>query len=116
MKIKFLKAGDTMREIDNNLKGVNFQGITHKAVTEESSQPQTPAPTQEAKQIDDLSKMPAAFLGKSQVANNSTEADMQFLMKNYEKVEKLNEQFDAYAQKFGYEKAAQMLDELTPSK
>lgn len=114
---RFLKAGDTMREIDNNLKGVNFQGIQHKSMNEENTQPQTPAaPAQETKEIKDLSKMPAAFLGKSQVANNSTEADMQFLAKNYEKVEKLNKQFDAYAQKYGYEKATQMLEELTSAK
>lgn len=106
-----------MREIDNNRNSVNFKGIPQKPVPEETVQIPTPAETsQEKKEINDLSKMPAAFLGKSQVACDSTEADMQFLMKNIDKVEKMNNYFDAYADKYGYEKAAQMLDEFIPFK
>lgn len=105
-----------MREIDNNLNNVNFKGISKRPINEEPTQPQpTPAPAQE-KEIKDLANMPAAFLGKSQIASDSTETDMQLFIKNPEKIEKVNDLFDAYAEKFGYDEAVRMLDEFTTTK
>ena len=105
-----------MREIDNNMNNVNFKGIGQRPIAEEPTQPQPTVVPAAEKEIKDLANMPAAFLGKSQIASDSIDTDMQLFMKNPEKIENVNDLFDAYADKYGYEQAVQMLDEFTTSK
>ena len=110
MKIKFLKAGDTMREIDNNLNNVKVPEIQKPAVEEPVVQAEAPETDVETKEIKDLKNMPEAALGKSQISTDTIDKDMQFLMKYPQEVETLNAMFDKFQEEHSYEEAAQLLE------
>lgn len=100
-----------MREIENKLNSVNFKGI-QKPTAEESAnvQPQV-APVQEQKQIEDLKNMPAASLGKSQVAaSDSIENDMKIFSKHPELVKQLNDAIEEYAKNHTEEETLKFMD------
>ena len=102
-----------MREIDyNNINKLNFKGI-QKASNDAMVQPeaQQPAPA-EQKEIKDLANMPAASLGKSQVASDSIEGDLKFLEKNPELVAKLTQVIDEYATNHSEEETLQMIEKM----
>lgn len=105
------KAGDTMREIDNNLTNVNFKNIQPLQSAEDSTSKNetTPAPV-EQKEIKDLKNMPAAELGKSQVASDSLETDLKFMEKHPELVKELNQAIDNYAQNHTEEETLKLLE------
>lgn len=100
-----------MREIDNkNLNSLNFKGI-QKPSNDGTTAPETPAVSADSgKEIKDLSNMPAASLGKSQVATDSVEDDMMFLAKNPEQVMQLNAIFEKYQEEHSYEEATRLID------
>lgn len=100
-----------MREIDNNINSVNFKGI-QKPVTEEVTTAETSAAASESKEVKDLSAMPAATLGKSQVSSDSLESDMKFLAKNPKLVEELNKAIDNYAQSHTEEETLQLMEKV----
>ena len=100
-----------MREIDNNINSVNFKGI-QKPVTEEVTTAETAAASTDSKEVRDLSAMPAATLGKSQVSSDSLESDMKFLAKNPKLVEELNNAIDNYAQTHTEEETLQMMEKV----
>lgn len=100
-----------MREIDNNnINSLNFKGIQKASndgqVTPEAS---SVAPA-DAKEIKDLANMPAAALGKSQVAPDSIENDMKFLEKNPELAQLLNEAIDKYAETHTEEETLKLIE------
>lgn len=98
-----------MREIDNkNINSLNFKGIQKASNDGQASE--VPAVPVEEKEIKDLSNMPAASLGKSQVASDSLESDMKFLEKNPGLVEELNKAIDSYAQTHSEEETLQMIE------
>lgn len=100
-----------MREIDNkNINSLNFKGI--QKASNDGQAPETPAVPVEEKEIKDLSNMPAASLGKSQVASDSLESDMKFLEKNPGLVEGLNKAIDNYAQNHSEEETLQMIEKM----
>lgn len=100
-----------MREIDNkNINSLNFKGI--QRTSNDGQAPETPAVPVEEKEIKDLSNMPAASLGKSQVASDSLESDMKFLEKNPGLVEGLNKAIDNYAQNHSEEETLQMIEKM----
>ena len=66
----------------------------------------------EQKEIKDLANMPAASLGKSQVASDSIEGDLKFLEKNPELVAKLNQVIDEYAANHSEEETLQMIEKM----
>ncbi len=102
-----------MREIENNLNNVNFKGIPQKPVTEETSvKADAPVAQTEQKEIKDLKNMPAAELGKSQVASDSVETDLKFLQKHPQLVAELNEAMDKYAQNHSEEETLQMFEKM----
>lgn len=102
-----------MREIENNLNNVNFKGIqAAKPITEETANVETPAAPVEQKEIKDLKNMPAAELGKSQVASDSIETDLKFLQKHPQLVAELNEAMDKYAQNHSEEETLQMFEKM----
>lgn len=106
------KAGDTMREIDNNMTSVNFKNLQPLPPVEDSTNSaknETPAPA-EQKEIKDLKNMPAAELGKSQVASDSIETDMKFLEKHPELVKELNSAIDNYAKDHTEEETLALLE------
>lgn len=99
-----------MREIGNkNINSLNFTGI-QKSTNDTSATPETPAAPVESKEIKDLTNMPAATLGKSQVSTDSIEDDMNILLKNPTQVAQLNMIFDKYQENHSYEEATQLLD------
>jgi hypothetical protein len=102
-----------MREIDhNNINKLNFKGIqkaSNDGTVQPESQPVAPA---EQKEIKDLANMPAASLGKSQVASDSIEGDLKFLEKNPELVAKLNQVIDEYAANHSEEETLQMIEKM----
>ena len=102
-----------MREIENNLNNVNFKGIPAKPYAEEAAQKAdvsaTPA---EQKEINDLKNMPAAELGKSQVASDSVETDLKFMEKHPQLVAKLNDVLDDYAKTHTEEETLQMFEKM----
>lgn len=99
-----------MREIDNNVNNIKVPDI-QKPMSEETAAPvQESAANEETKEIKDLKNMPEAALGKSQVATDSVDKDMQFLMKHPEEVEQLNEIFDKFQENHSYEEATQLLE------
>lgn len=102
-----------MREIENNLNNVNFKGIPQKPLPEETpvKAEASVAPT-EQKEIKDLKNMPAAELGKSQVASDSVETDLKFLQKHPQLVAELNEAMDRYAQNHSEEETLQMFEKM----
>ncbi len=101
-----------MREIDNkNINSVNFKGI-QKASNDGSVTPEAqPAPVENA-EVQDLSKMPAASIGKSQVASDSIENDMKFLEKNPKLAQAINEAIDNYAATHGEEDTLKMIEKM----
>lgn len=102
--------GDTMREIGNkNINNLNFTGI-QKASNDGTVTPEVQAAPVESKEIKDLTNMPAASLGKSQVLTDSVESDMNILLKNPTQVAQLNMIFDKYQENHSYEEATQLLD------
>lgn len=102
-----------MREIDhNNINSLNFKGI-QKTSNDGTVQPEAPQPAPaEQKEIKDLANMPAASLGKSQVASDSVEGDMKFLEKNPELVAKLNQVIDEYAANHSEEETLAMIEKM----
>lgn len=102
-----------MREIENNLNNLNFKGISAaKPITEETAKVETPTAPTEQKEIKDLKNMPAAELGKSQVASDSIETDLKFLQKHPQLVAELNEAMDKYAQNHSEEETLQMFEKM----
>ena len=80
-----------MREIDNNLTNVNFKSVQPlPAVEDSTNSAKKETAFAEQKEIKDLKNMPAAELGKSQVASDSLETDLKFLEKHPELVKELN--------------------------
>ncbi|MBQ8169004.1 hypothetical protein IJZ97_06280 [bacterium] len=86
-----------MREVNNtsNANGLNFQGVSAKKDAQ-------PAASIESREVTDLGKMPAEVIGRSQVTKSAIEKDLEFLGKNPEKVEKLDEYCDYLVEKLGY--------------
>lgn len=102
-----------MREIENNLNNVNFKGIPQMPIAEETPvKAEAPAAPSEQKEIKDLKNMPAAELGKSQVASDSVETDLKFLQKHPQLVAELNEAMDKYAQTHSEEETLQMFEKM----
>ncbi len=99
-----------MREIDNNnINSVNFKGI-QKPVQEETVSEIQPQQPKETKKINDLSAMPTAFLGKSQVSPDSIEGDMKFLEKNPALAKAITQAIDKYAQTHTEDETLQMIE------
>ena len=100
-----------MREIDNNKPNstVNFQGI-QRPVQEEPVAEATSATPQETKELNDLSAMPAASLGQSQVTSDSVGSDMKFLEKNPAVAKAIMQAVDKYAETHTEEETLQMLE------
>ena len=99
-----------MREIDNNnINSVNFKGI-QKPVQEETVSGIQPQQPKETKEINDLSSMPAASLGKSQVSSDSIEGDMKFLEKNPALAKAITQAIDKYAQTHTEDETLQMIE------
>lgn len=102
-----------MREIENNLNNVNFKGIPQKPVVEETPvKAEASVAPSEQKEIKDLKNMPAAELGRSQVASDSVESDMKFLQKHPQLVAELNEAMDNYAKTHSEEETLQMFEKM----
>lgn len=102
-----------MREIENNLNNVNFKNIQPKPMTEDTAPKAevSVAPT-EQKEIKDLKNMPAAELGKSQVASDSVETDLKFMEKHPELVAQLNKVVDEYSKTHSEEETLQMFEKM----
>ncbi len=102
-----------MSKIDhNNINNVNFKGI-QKTSNDGNVQPDAQqSAAAEQKEIKDLANMPAASLGKSQVASDSVEGDLKFLEKNPELVAKLNQVIDEYATNHSEEETLQMIEKM----
>ncbi len=99
-----------MREIGNkNINNLNFKGI-QKASNDGQPIPEAQTTPAESKEIKDLTNMPAASLGKSQVSTDSVESDMNILLKNPVQVAQMNMIFDKYQENHSYEEATQLLD------
>lgn len=102
-----------MREIESNLNNINFKGIPQMPLQEETPvKAETPVAQTEQKEIKDLKNMPAAELGKSQVASDSVETDLKFLQKHPQLVAELNEAMDKYAQTHSEEETLQMFEKM----
>lgn len=100
-----------MREIENSLNSINFKGVQKPAIEETTPNPTQAAPVQEQKQIEDLKNMPAASLGKSQVAaSDSIENDMKTFTKHPELAQKLNEIIDKYSEDHTEEETLKFMD------
>ena len=100
-----------MREIENNLNKVNFKGVQKPAAEEAAQLQEQKVPMQEQKQIEDLKDMPAASLGKSQVAaSDSLENDMKAFVKHPELAQKLNDVIDEYAKTHTEEETLKFMD------
>lgn len=99
-----------MREIDNNKPNstVNFQGIPKPAQEEPIAEAQQTA--HETKELNDLSAMPAASLGQSQVTSDSIGSDMKFLEKNPAIANAIMQAVDKYAQTHTEDETLQMLE------
>lgn len=101
-----------MREIDNKLNSVNFKGIQKPSVEEVTTPEVAPASNAETKEIKDLANMPAAALGKSQIASDSIENDMKFLEKNPKLAQEINKAIDNYAETHGEEDTLKMIEKM----
>lgn len=101
-----------MREIDNNnINNVNFKGIQKPAVEDVTNEETAAIPT-EMVEIKDLSKMPGAALGKSQISTDSLENDMKFLEKNPKLVQELNMAIENYATNHSEEETLKMIEKV----
>ena len=99
-----------MREIDNNnINSVNFKGI-QKPLQEEPVVETAPQQPKETKEINDLSAMPSASLGKSQVSSDSIEGDMKFLEKNPALAKAITQAIDKYAETHTEDETLQMIE------
>lgn len=99
-----------MREIDNNKpNSINFTAIPRTAQDEPAVEVK-PVSAQETKELNDLSAMPAASLGKSQVTSDSIEGDMKFLEKNPAIAKAIIQAVDKYAETHTEEETIQMLE------
>lgn len=102
-----------MREIDNNnINNLNFKGIQQKPAVEDVVLDETALNTSETKEINDLSGMPAASLGKSQISTDSIENDMKFLEKNPKLAQELTRAIDKYAETHGEEDTLKMIEKM----
>ena len=102
-----------MREIDNNLTNVNFKNVQPLPAVEDSTnsaKKETASAQTEQKEIKDLKNMPAAELGKSQVASDSLESDLKFMEKHPELVKELNQAIDNYAKDHTEEETLKLLE------
>ena len=100
-----------MREIDNNkMNSLHFNGI--QKVSKEVAPAQEVSASSEIQheEISDLSNLPAASLGKSQVNPDSLEADMKFLEKNPQLVQTINKAIDNYSENHSEEETLQMIE------
>ena len=102
-----------MREIDNsNINSLNFKGIqkasNDTAVNSEVQNVQN----SETKEIKDLANMPAASLGKSQIASDSVDSDMKFFAKNPELVAELNAAIDKFAETHTEEETVKLIEKM----
>ena len=100
-----------MREIDhNNINSLNFKGLPK--VANEATPVQPESVSAETKEIKDLANMPAASLGKSQIASDSIDNDLKFLDKNPKLVAELNKAIDAYAETHTDEETLKMIEKM----
>ena len=103
-----------MREIDNNsINSLNFKGIqktSNEGVV--NSEIQSVPIEIEMKEIKDLANMPAASLGKSQIASDSIESDMKFLEKNPQLAQELTAAIDRYADSHSEEDTLKMIEKM----
>lgn len=101
-----------MREIDNNnINSLNFKSFQKPSGENQPLQEVTAAASEE-KEIKDLSNMPAALLGKSQIDSDSIKNDMKFLEKNPKLAQELNDAIDKYAQTHSEEDTLKMLEKM----
>lgn len=101
-----------MREIDkNNLNGLSFTSI-QKPQKDEAAKEHPVAEVAEHVEGSDLSKLPEATLGKSQVAADSIENDMKVLEKNPRLVTTLNAVVDDYANRHSENETIKMIEAL----
>ena len=102
-----------MREIDNNnINNLNFKSIQQKPAVEDITLDETTVNSAESKEIKDLSSMPAASLGKSQISTDSVESDMKFLEKNPKLAQELNKAIDKYAETHSEEYTLKMIEKM----
>ncbi len=101
-----------MREIDNNITtNVNFKGgIQPKSQPNDEQSTQQQAAQNEGKEIKDLSNMPAASLGKSQVSVDNINSDIAEFEKNPELTQKLNDIIDEYSKTHTQEQTLKFMD------
>lgn len=111
-EVKLLKAGDTMREIDNNINNVNFKGIQKPVQADIVSEETVAQPPKETKEINDLANVPEATLGKSQISSDSIESDMKFLEKNPKLAMVINSAIDNYAENHSEEETLKMIEKM----
>lgn len=101
-----------MREIDNkNLNSLSFTSI-QKLPKEDTAKEVPVTDVAEHVESSDLSKLPAASLGKSQVAADNIEADMAVLEKNPGIVKTLNAVVDDYASRHSENETIKMIEAL----
>lgn len=104
-----------MREIENNLNNVQFKGI-QKPQTGENvpSEPSANAAFEPHKQIDDLSMLPEASLGKSQVPQRTLKRQIEADMKTFEKkpnlVAEVDKAIENYAKTHTEEETLQYIE------
>ena len=102
-----------MREIDNNLNNVNFKNLQPAPTVEEQTAPVAEPISEEKKEINDLKNMPAASLGKSQIATADTiENDIKFMEKHPELVQTLNDAIDKYASEHSEEDTLKFIEQI----
>lgn len=102
-----------MREIDkNNINSLNFKGIQKASNDGTVNQDNKTIQNSEAKEIKDLANMPAASLGKSQIASDSIDSDIKFFTKNPALVAELNAAIDKYAKTHTEEETAKMIEKV----
>lgn len=111
-EVKLLKAGDTMREIDNNINNVNFKGIQKPVQADIVPEETVAQPPKETKEINDLANVPEATLGKSQISSDSIESDMKFLEKNPKLAMAINSAIDNYAANHSEEDTLKMIEKM----
>ena len=105
------RKGDFMREIDNNsMNNVNFKGIQKPSNEEVNIDAQVQ--NSQSIEINDLSKMPAASLGKSQISSDSIENDMKFFEKNPLLARVLNDAVENYSKTHTGEETIQMIEKM----
>ena len=101
-----------MREIENNKPhSVNFQAIPPKTIQDESSEINSAVVQQQSNNINDLSALPSASLGQSQVSSSDSIAkDMKFFERNPELATAIIKAIDTYAQTHTDDETLQFLE------